>query len=112
MLKYDSVHFGLMKNPSDFIHLAAVVQTLQSTPGNSTLQGKQIKGRVIRSSSFILLLFFSFNLLRVKLYRKINVLKGNKNCFKLAACSSYREFELVGVNCTLHYPLNQSLSSR
>ena len=37
MLKYDSVHFGLMKNPSDFIHLALVVQTLLSIPGNSNL---------------------------------------------------------------------------
>lgn len=37
MLKYNSVHFGLTKNASDFIHLAPVVQTLLSTPGNSNL---------------------------------------------------------------------------
>ena len=38
----------------------------------------------------------------VKLYR--NDLRGNKNYFELAGGSSYRGFELSGVNCNEHLP--------
>ena len=40
-----------------------------------------------------------FELSRVKLYRKCS--KGNENCFQLAGGSSYRGFELPGVDCTV-----------
>ena len=39
-----------------------------------------------------------FKLSRVKLYRKINDLKGNENCFELAGGLSYRGFKFPGVN--------------
>ena len=42
-----------------------------------------------------------FELSRVKLYRKLSEAKGNENCFKLAGGSSYRVFELPGVDCIL-----------
>ena len=42
---------------------------------------------------------------RVKVYRCYieNALKGNENCVQLAGGSSYRGFELPGVDCTIIY---------
>ena len=67
-----------------------LITRLQSNPNNSNLQRKEKKVRVIGSS---------WKLSRVKLYRKINDLKGNENCFELAGGLSYRGFKFPGVNC-------------
>ena len=47
---------------------------IQSTPHNSNLQGKKKKVRV-----------------------------RNENCFELAGGSSFRGFEIPGVDCTCHF---------
>ena len=64
-----------------------MILILQSTPDNSNLLGKQKKVWVIGSSSY-----WGYNYVE-------NVLKGNENCFELAGGSSYRGFELPGVDC-------------
>ena len=67
--------------------MMTIILILQSTPDNSNLQGKQKKVWVIGSSTYR------------GYYYVENVLKGNENSFELAGGSSYRGFELPGIDC-------------
>ena len=67
---------------------------IQSTPDNSNLQGKQKKVRL------------GVRVIAGKIIIIETVPKGNENCFELAGGSSYRGFELLGVDCIRFYEAN------
>ena len=62
---------------------------IQLTPDNLNLQGKFKQFRVIKSLSYL------------GWHWQQNNLKGKQIYFELEGSSSYQEFELLGINCTM-----------